>query len=355
MKKVTVKLNDRSYDILIAKGAIKHLPGNLKRLVPVKKILLVSSKAIYKHYGTKITKLLKSKKFEVTPFFLPEGERAKSKEELFRIYAACLKAGLDRFSGLIALGGGAVGDVAGFAASTYLRGIAFINIPTTLLAQVDSAIGGKTAINLKEGKNLAGTFYQPGLVVSDTELLKSLPEREYISSLAEIIKYGVIASPSLFKYLEKNAVSVLKRNTSALEKIIAESSLIKAQVVEADERELTGLRAILNYGHTFAHAYEKNAGFGKLLHGEAVAIGMCDAARLAEKKKMLSAASRKRIESLIQKLKLPISAGKFNFPRKKIVDAMLKDKKKRGEKVSFILPIKIGKVAAARLSPKDVI
>lgn len=351
MKKVKVNLEKRSYDIVIGKGVITRLPGLIKEIITTPKVLLVTSRSINRLYGKKITKLLKAKRIKVETFLLPEGERAKSQAELFKIYAAALKAGLDRFSGIVALGGGAVGDVAGFAASTYLRGVSFINIPTTLLAQVDSAIGGKTAINLKEGKNLAGTFYQPRLVLSDIDLITSLPEREYVSSLGEIIKYGVIASPALFRYLENNVSGLLKRKPAVLEKVIAESSLIKAKVVEMDECELTGLRAILNYGHTFAHAYEKVAGYGKFLHGEAVAAGMCEAARLAEKKMLLSSADRKRIENLVERLKLPTSTEKHRLKPSLLKQAMKKDKKKKGEVVNFILPRKIGKVIPVAIDP----
>jgi 3-dehydroquinate synthase len=354
MKKITVNLKDRSYDILIGKGALGRLPQALKGILGTPKVLLVTTPSINKLYGKKVIRLLKQKKIEVTTLLLPEGERAKSEKELFRIYAAALKAGLDRSSGIIALGGGAIGDVAGFAASTYLRGVSFVNLPTTLLAQVDSAIGGKTAINLKAGKNLAGTFHQPSLVISDLNFLKTLPAREYISSLAEVVKYGVIASPSLFQYLEKNVKAVLKREEKALLRIITESSKIKAEVVEADEKELTGLRAILNYGHTFAHAYEKACSVGKVSHGEAVGIGMCDAARLAEKKKLLSKNARIRIESLVAALDLKIDSSHLKFSKATYKKAMTHDKKKKGSQVYFILPERIGHVKPVGLNPSTL-
>lgn len=354
MKKIHVSLKERSYDILIGKGVLTRLPQALRGILETRKVLLVSSPAIFKLYGKKTAQLLKKGGFEVSPLLLPEGEQAKSKEELFRIYSAALKAGLDRTSGLVALGGGAIGDVTGFAASTYLRGIAFINIPTTLLAQVDSAIGGKTAVNLPEGKNLAGTFYQPRLVVSDTDLIRSLPEREYKSSLAEVVKYGVIASPELFTFLERNVDKLLERDEKVLEKVICESAAIKARVVARDERELTGLRAILNFGHTFAHAYEKAAGFGKLLHGEAVAIGMCMASRLSQKRGLLSFREKMRIELLIMRLGLPSSPDKFKFNPKVILQAMQKDKKRKGGKIHFILAERIGHVRSVPLSPEVI-
>jgi 3-dehydroquinate synthase len=351
MKKILVNLGDRSYDVLIGKGIISRLPKLLKGIVGTPKVLLITSQSINRLYGKQIAKLLKGSRFEVTVCLLPEGETAKAERQLFRIYSTALKAGLDRFSGMVALGGGAVGDVAGFAASTYLRGVAFINIPTTLLAQVDSAIGGKTAINLKEAKNLVGTFYQPRLVLSDIDLITSLPKREYLSSIGEIIKYGVIASPSLFRYLENNASGLLKRKPAVLEKVIAESSLIKAKVVEMDERELTGFRAILNYGHTFGHAYEKVAGYGALRHGEAVAVGMCEAARLAEKKMLLKPLDRIRIENLVEKLQLPTTTGKRSLSPRLLREAMMKDKKKKGKEVRYILPIRIGKVIPVAIDP----
>jgi len=355
MKKVRVSLKDRSYSIVIGRGVLKRLPAMLRSLLDTKRVLLVSSRNIFRIYGRRVTQLARQGGFQVTPLLLAEGERAKSKEALFKIYSAALKAGLDRTSGMIALGGGAIGDVAGFAASTYLREISFVNIPTTLLAQVDSAIGGKTAINLKEGKNLVGTFYQPRLVLSDIELIRSLPEREYRSSLAEIVKYGVIASPQLFRYLEKNTAKLLRRDMKVLERVVQESARIKAKVVERDERELKGLRATLNFGHTFAHAYEKAAGFRKLLHGEAVAMGMCMATRLSQKMGLLSFREKMRIEILIMRLGLPTSPGTFRFNKRTILKAIEKDKKKKGDKVHFILAERIGRVRQVSLSPKDVL
>jgi len=354
MKKVTVKLKPHSYDIIVGKGVIRQLPQLLKKLLPTPKIVLITSRSIGRLYGIKIGRLLRRKGFAVSLHYLPEGETAKSQSELFKIYHACLKAGLDRSSGILAIGGGAVGDVAGFAASTYLRGIPFINVPTTLLAQVDSAIGGKTAINLREGKNLVGTFYQPRLVVSDLDLLKSLPSREYKSSLAEIIKYGVITSPTLFRTLERQCKKILKRDTSVLEKIILESAKIKARVVEQDEREVTGKRAMLNYGHTFAHAYEKVAGFGEVLHGEAVAIGMAEAARLASSRGLLTPATCKRIIVLIEKLGLPATGKRFRFSKARICEAMVMDKKKKGDKIYFVLPERIGKVKRVPIVIKNL-
>ncbi len=354
MKKVRVSLKERSYDILIGKGALARLPQALRGILETRKALVVSSPSIFRLYGQKLVQLLKKGGFEVSPLLLPEGEGAKSKDALFRIYGAALKTGLDRTSGMIALGGGAIGDVTGFAASTYLRGVAFINVPTTLLAQVDSAIGGKTAINLTEGKNLAGTFYQPRLVISDTDLIRTLPDREYKSSLAEIVKYGVIASRELFTFLERNVEKVLKRDPKTLEKVIRGSAVIKARIVERDERELTGLRAILNFGHTFAHAYEKAAGFRKLLHGEAVAIGMCMASRLSQKRGLLSFREKMRIELLIMRLGLPSSPDKFKFNPKTILSAIGRDKKKKGDKVHFILAERVGRVRVVPLKITEI-
>jgi 3-dehydroquinate synthase len=351
MKKVHVSLQKRSYDILIGKGAVASLPTLLKKILKTATVLLVTSPVIDRLYGREIFKSLKHSGFRVFKHLLPEGERAKSQAELFRIYQTVLRAGLDRSSGIVALGGGAVGDVTGFAASTYLRGVAFINIPTTLLAQVDSAIGGKTAINLKEGKNLIGTFHQPRLVLCDSEVLRTLPEREYKSSLAEIVKYGVIASPGLFKFLEKNAGKLLWRDSAVLERVIGESVAIKARVVEKDEREVTGLRAILNFGHTFAHAYEKAAGLGRLLHGEAVAMGMCEAARLSHKRGLLSFKDMMRIETLILRLELPTSATRLKFKRSVLRQALLRDKKKKGDFIHFILADRIGHVRCVPLRP----
>ena len=352
MKKIHVSLKQFSYDILIGQEIIVRLPKLLKSIVETAHVLLVTSRVIDRLYGKKIEQSLKKAGFQVAKHLLPEGERAKSQDELFGIYSAALKAGLDRTSCIIALGGGAIGDVAGFAASTFLRSIAFINIPTTLLAQVDSAVGGKTAINLKEGKNLIGTFYQPRLVLSDLDFIRTLPEREYKSSLAEIVKYGVIASPSLFRFLEVNSRKLLERDPKVLEHVIFESARIKARIVEKDEREATGLRAILNFGHTFAHAYEKCAGYGRLLHGEAVAIGMCDAVRLSHKIGLLHFKQKIRIELLMMRLGLPTTVEKYKLKKETILEAMLNDKKKKGKKIYFILTDRIGHVRSVPLQPK---
>jgi len=346
MKTVKVRLKEHSYDVVIGRGALCLLGRRAACLLGTKKVLLVTTPKIHKLFGRKAVRALERSGIRAFVHLAPEGEGAKTERELFRIYRSALRAGLDRASGIIALGGGAVGDVAGFAASTYLRGIAFINLPTTLLAQVDSSIGGKTAINLEEGKNLVGTFYQPSLVIADTAFLKTLPEREYRSSLAEVVKYGIIRSGEFFRFLEKRRARLLRREEKTLDRVIAVSSRIKARIVERGERGETGLRASRLLGHPFAHAYEKAARFRKLLHGEAVAMGIGEAARMAERLGRLAPSKRSRIEALFSELGLPTDASRFGFSPSLIRRVIARDKKRRGENVHFILPTDIGRVSS---------
>jgi len=248
---------------------------------------------------------------------------------------------LERKSFVVALGGGVVGDLAGFVAATYLRGIPFVQVPTTLLAQVDSSVGGKTGVNLRAGKNLVGAFYQPQLVLCDLDALKTLPKREYVSGLAEIIKYGVVYDPILFAQLEHNLPQLLERDAGTLAAIIARCCEIKADVVGQDETE-GGLRAILNFGHTIGHAIENSFGYGKFLHGEAIAIGQVAAAKLSHKILGLPSGDAARIEKLFTQAGLPVKIKLDAVQRKKLFAAMKLDKKASGGEVKFVLAKKIG-------------
>ena len=253
-----------------------------------------------------------------------------------------LELGADRKTLVVAVGGGVIGDLAGFAAATYARGVAFAQVPTTLLAQVDSSVGGKVGINLPLAKNIVGAFWQPVAVLIDTKTLATMPAREYRSGLAEVVKYGVILDADFFAQLERDAAALLAQRQDVLEKVIARCCRLKADVVEADEREETGLRAVLNYGHTFAHALEAIAGYGELLHGEAVSIGMMCAARLARRLGRIDDEFVQRQEKLLVALKLPVAVPKLDTDE--LMAAMVHDKKTEHGKLRFVLPTRMGHV-----------
>jgi 3-dehydroquinate synthase len=261
---------------------------------------------------------------------------------------------LERKSFIVALGGGVVGDLAGFVAATYLRGIPFVQVPTTLLAQVDSSVGGKTGVNLKSGKNLVGAFYQPRLVLCDLDTLKNLPRREYVSGLAEVIKYGVIYDEVLFAQLERNLPKLLKRDAETLRDVVARCCEIKADVVGQDETE-SGLRAILNFGHTIGHAIENSSGYGKYLHGEAISIGQVAAAKLSHKILGFPSDDVGRIEKLFIHASLPVKIKLSSAQRKKLFAAMKLDKKVSGGEIKFVLAEKIGKVVWGQKVPTTLI
>jgi 3-dehydroquinate synthase len=244
----------------------------------------------------------------------------------------------------VAVGGGVVGDLAGFVAATYNRGLPLLMVPTTLLAMVDSSVGGKVGVNLPQGKNLVGAFHQPAGVWIDTSLLDTLPDREYRSGLAEVVKYGVIRDAEFFEWLEKNAPAVLAREPAAVAHVVARSCRLKADVVEQDEREETGLRMVLNYGHTFAHAFESVGGYGTWLHGEAVAAGMVCASRLAERRGLISAEMTERQSALLARFQLP-TARKPEWDVDRLIEAMRRDKKNVGGRMRFVLPTRLGDVA----------
>lgn len=347
MRTLQVKLSGRAYSIVVGRGLIEKLFRFLKKLAAPRKVLVVTERRVASLHLARLEKSLRKEKIPYQVFFLRGGEGAKSAEELTRIYAALAKNRFERRDGLIAFGGGAVGDVAGFAAATYLRGIPLIQIGTTLLAQVDSSIGGKTGINLPEGKNLVGAFYQPSLVLSDVTLLKTLPRRELTASLAEVIKYGVIHDRALFQYVEKNLDSILAGDLPALEHLVFSSARIKAGIVERDEREIRGERMILNYGHTFGHAFEAAQDYRGLRHGEAVALGMAAAARLSRNRGWLRPAEEMRQNRLLERAGLPTRSNRLAFNQNRVVRHMLLDKKIKEGKLRFVLPVTLGRVKIA--------
>ncbi len=355
MKTLTVRSSRGYYKICVGRDFLAR-SGTLVAGVfePRAKLMIVSQKNLVSCFRPLIASL-KQKGFEVSTHMLPRGEIAKSERELFRLSHALLANGFERKDGIVAVGGGVVSDLAGFTAAVYLRGIRYVNVATTLLAQVDSAIGGKTAIDLKEGKNLMGAFHPSALVIADVAVLKSLPTRELCASLGEVVKYGVIRSPELFDLLEKKGKAVLRKDLAVLEKIVTIAAGIKAEVVSRDEFETKGERMILNYGHTFGHGVEGALRYGRVVHGEAVAIGMMMAAQLAVALGRCSQEFVWRQMKLIVALKLPVSIKNFGLKTATILKVMMCDKKKKGGSLRFILPCRVGQVSVEKNIPLPLV
>ena len=353
MKRIQIRLKNKGYSVLIGRGLLARVGGLCRPLGVGKKVLIVSNRRVARYYLRPVSKSLARAGFQVFSYLLPYGdERDKSGSVFLKLWRYMAQIPLERSSTVVALGGGVVGDLAGFAASTYMRGIALVQVPTTLLAQVDSAIGGKTAVDLPEAKNAVGTFYQPRLVISDVCVLKTLRERQFRSQFAEVIKYGVIADAGLFKLLEKKADSFFSavrsgrfgpRELSFLETIVWRSAKVKAKVVEEDECETKGKRVVLNYGHTFAHAIEAASNF-QISHGEAVAVGMVLAAGLAKKIGWINAGAERRQLELIRRSALPYRLGKSRASNRQLLSYMKRDKKVKNGRLRFVLPKRIGKV-----------
>ncbi len=341
MQTVRVDLGERSYDIVIDSGILPNIGEAIKGFA-FSKVAVISNPTVFNLYGNVVINSIKNAGFEPIHVIIPDGEEYKNFNQTYQILTELLKNKLDRKSCLIALGGGVIGDITGFAASIYMRGIHFIQAPTTLLSQVDSSVGGKTGVNHELGKNMIGAFYQPRLVWIDIDTLKTLPKREILCGIAEIIKYGVIWDEGLFEFLKKNKDSILTLNTERLIHIIRRSCEIKAEVVSADERE-TGLRAILNYGHTIGHAIETETGYSRFLHGEAVAIGMNLEAWLSEIMGFLDRKYALKIKAVIDSYGLP-SELPADLNADKLISHMKLDKKVEAGEMKFILPENIGKV-----------
>lgn len=360
---VTVALNNesqpnRSYDIAIAPHSLKDLGEQLAAIglgKKSKKALIVSNPVIYKHYGEIVVNSLASAGFDVAHLILPAGERFKTANSLQKIYDAALDHRLERSSAIIALGGGVIGDMSGYAAATWLRGIELVQVPTTLLAMVDSAIGGKTGINHPQGKNLIGAFYQPRLVWIDPEVLKTLPAREFRSAMAEVIKYGVIWDRELFDLLAKCDRLDQLRYVSAelLQTILYRCAKAKAEVVSKDEKE-GNLRAILNYGHTVGHAIESVTNYRLYNHGEAVGLGMIIAGAIAVDLELWSMEEQAQQVAIITKTRLPQTLP-ADIDLDAIVAAMSTDKKVEAGKVRFILPTAIGAVTLSDRVTGDLV
>jgi 3-dehydroquinate synthase len=336
---VKVGLGDRSYSILLGAGTLPDLSAELDKIGFAQKIAIVTNDDLHDLYGRQLQNELRAAGREVALITIPEGEEHKTLRTLEGIYDELIQKGFDRSCGLLALGGGVIGDTAGFAAATFLRGIDFVQVPTTLLAQVDSSVGGKTAVNHPLGKNLIGAFYQPKLVLIDIDTLDSLDQRELSAGLAEVVKYGVIADAAFFSWLEVHADQLLGRDKASLIYAIRRSCQIKADIVAADERE-GSVRAKLNYGHTFGHAIESLSGYGQWRHGEAVAAGMVMAANLSRARGLCRQADVDRIRALLTRMNLPTVPPRFSLSE--YVEAMRRDKKVRCGSLTMVLNSGIG-------------
>jgi 3-dehydroquinate synthase len=348
---VHVQLEGRGYDIRLGHGfdTVLNLDGDGSDAA-----LVISDTNVDPLYGDAFTRLLESRGYQASRVVVPAGEQSKSLSQASELYEQAFDTRMDRKGLIVALGGGVVGDLAGFVAATYLRGVRLLQVPTSLLAMVDSSVGGKTAVNLPRGKNLVGAFYQPCQVAVNLDTLRTLPDREYRSGLAEVIKYGVIQDESFFEMLETHAEALNARDDDVLQDVIARCCEIKAEVVGQDERE-AGLRAILNYGHTLGHAIETVAGYGHLLHGEAVALGMVYAGLVSCHERNFDSADR--VVALMQHLGLPVSRDAIgdDVSWTQLREAMASDKKARHAVPTFVLADRLGAVAPGCEVADDVL
>jgi 3-dehydroquinate synthase len=354
MKRVNVELGKRSYNVCIAKGIISDAGRIVRGVSRCRACFVLTNKKIVSLYGSVLRKSLNKAGFDVLFHTVIDSESAKSHAKWFRVVKALASFDKRRGACLVALGGGVIGDLGGFTASTYRRGIDFIQVPTTLLAQVDAAIGGKTAIDMDFAKNLVGTFYQPKVVLSDISVLRTLPPRQVRNGLSEIIKYAVIFDKTFFSFLEKNMKKILNLDYRCLEYIIARCSKLKAEVVSVDEKEKTGYRSILNFGHTIGHAIESASSYtNSINHGEAVSIGMLAAFDMSVSIGMTDNASADRLKNILKITGLPAKIKGIDPSR--ILSATLYDKKTVNGKRRWILPKSIGHVAVCSDVPEDII
>ena len=340
MKKLKVKLDSHSYEIHIGSAVLGHVGHRLKEAGVAGKVVIITNPIVKELYGNALKHSLTRDGFEAIILKVPDGEEQKSLETSGRLYHELTGHYAERTTPILALGGGVIGDLAGFVAATYMRGIPLVQIPTTLLAQVDSSIGGKVAVNHGQLKNKIGAFYQPRLVITDIDTLKTLPATEFANGLAEVIKSAVIRDKDFFAYLEKNLDRIKSLDTSLLEETVFRSAKIKTEVVEQDEKDL-GLRSILNYGHTIGHAIESTSDF-KIEHGEAVAIGMVAAGKISNQMGMLKQNELNRLKCLIEKAGLPTEIP--GLKTKRLIQAMEHDKKVLKGKIRFVLAKSIGTV-----------
>ncbi len=352
MIEISVNLGSRSYPILVGAGALAMVGGELAKRGVGRKAVLVSDPAIARLHAEPVVRSLTEAGFDTTQVSVPEGEAAKRLDVVSALWDRLLDAGCDRTSTVVALGGGAVGDVAGFAAATFMRGMNVAQVPTTLLAQVDASIGGKTAIDHPRGKNLIGAFHQPRVVIVDPATLTTLPEREFRSGLAEVIKHGIVLDAAYFADVEDRVPALLARDLETLDRVVAGSCRLKAKVVERDEREAE-LRWVLNYGHTIGHALEAATGFSRWTHGEAVSLGIAAEARLAERLGISGPATTKRQLSLLAATGLPVTG--LQAEPAAVVEALSRDKKGRDGRLSFVFAPEIGSFRVVSDVPMDAV
>ena len=353
VEKIEVGLEHNTYPILIGQGILPDLGEALNSISFPRKVAVISNELVFSLYGEVVQRTLTEAGYTVTIILIGDGEEYKTLTTLASVYDQLIINDMDRGCGIIALGGGVVGDLAGYAASSYMRGIACVQVPTTLLAQVDSSVGGKTAVNHPQGKNIIGAFHQPKLVSIDVDVLNTLTEREFLAGFAEVIKYGVIRDVDFFNWLVKHSEQLLNRDPIVLKQAIKTSCQIKADIVEIDEKE-SGIRAILNFGHTFGHAVETITGYSRFLHGEAVSIGMIVAAKVAEQKGLCSQQDISAITSLLQRFKLPVTPPSFSLEA--YVEAMTHDKKVKDGLLRMVLNCGIGQCEIVDVvSPKTVL
>lgn len=353
MHKIEVQLEGGGYDIVVGRGLLARLPELLPSHIEPSGVFTVTNPSVDSLYGDTVREALSALDCEAVTEVIPEGEEWKTLETVEKLIDRMVEARLDRKSLLIVLGGGVVGDIAGFAAAIFMRGIPFVQVPTTLLAQVDSSIGGKVGVDHSLAKNLIGAFYQPALVCIDPAVLASLPEEQVRNGMAEVVKYGMIADEGMFALLERHSKSLSALDDAVLEDVIRRCCHIKARIVQQDVRETTGLRAILNYGHTIGHAVESVTGYTRFSHGEAISIGMVAASRIAGIMGLVSEDTEKRQSQLLSDAGLPTVLKGVEPGR--VMEAILLDKKAVGGRARFVLPLAIGRVVVKDNVPAGVV
>ena len=352
--KIHVALEERSYDIEIGRGTLARAADFLRERLPkCSRAVVITDENLAGTHAAAAMQNIGGGGLKCDLLTVPAGEASKCVSQAERLWNELVRLKVDRQAVIVAVGGGVVGDLAGFVAATFARGLALVQIPTSLLAQVDSSVGGKVGINLPAAKNIVGAFWQPTGVLIDLDVLATLPEREYRSGLAEVVKYGVILDADFFEYLERHIPDLGSREPAVLERVIARSCALKASVVERDEREVTGLRAVLNYGHTFCHAIETVTSYGRYLHGEAVAIGMDCAARLAAALARIDDSLMRRQRKLLTALKLPVTMEKLSVDE--LMAAMQRDKKTEQGRLRLVLPSRLGHVELVEGVASDLV
>lgn len=352
LRTVEVELAERSYPIQLGAGILASAGAEIARHTKAHHALVVTVPVVGRRYAPTLMRSLREAGVRVHRIDVPDGDATKNLRQIAKLYDAFIERGADRGTAVVALGGGMVGDLAGFAAASYLRGVPFVQVPTSVLAMVDASIGGKVGVNLRHGKNLVGAFHQPRLVWIDIATLRSLPERERAAGFAEVVKAGAIADADLFARIEESAEALMALEPKALLPVLERACEIKADVVTRDERE-GGLRMLLNFGHTTGHAVEKLTGYRKVLHGEAVSMGMVFAARHSERLGLSPPGTAERLEALLARFGLPTELP--DFPRRAYLGALRVDKKKRDSRIRFVVLRGIGRAETVPLTPSEIL